>query len=344
MRSGRIFHADFHLPGRFRLERTVKAVGAGNGRKRFAVAGVRRQAVRRQVSDAGAARECPGLAQGRGHWRCQQVALFLARPVLAPAHGEDPVAVLRTVLQVRAQLPVMLAAQGVGRQRRQVQRAAVDGAVDIDLRTVGDIRAERSIAAAVVDAGNDFMAQRACRHLTRHAGVERVHAALAVTRIDLAVGDRLVDQIAVTKHILFMVIRVQVAEVLPDRPSAVEGVARRVASGCHTRLLVVEAGLPQETRQRQAAVGITAVQGLPLHIRRLHGAILLDKAQQGDAGAGARCPRQAGRQIVAVVLHVIDLLVRIARQPHQAVLQAAIVRQLAAHVEGQLLARVAAKR
>ncbi|KAF1057382.1 MAG: hypothetical protein GAK39_06218 [Variovorax sp.] len=253
-----------------------------------------------------------------------------ARAVVAAAERGDPALVpLDLVLQVDAGLGQPHPRVGVRRGHRE--RLAVDRREDLELRRLAEIHHLVEHAALVVQAQQHGVLPVARAKLGLHlvvereglatlgaAGEQRAVDGVEVRRIEDVVG--IVGDEAVGVDLAVVGLDAAVARVLPHGPGVVEAVLEQVAEVPLVLVVAVEAGLADEGRARNAAVGRAQQRaGHGQEAVGIAGADARVMGQHRQRGVARGPPGQRGREELAPVAHAVDLGLAVLRHRREAV-------------------------
>ncbi|MNV16124.1 hypothetical protein D3C71_1068780 [compost metagenome] len=332
-----IAQAQFKLRAFGGFEGVARPVHPHGGRERLAGACIGRQAVVRQVDQADAPRR-RGIAQARGG--AGGVALLVGiGPILAAAQHKHPFVLdLDLVLQVQPQRTAARIDPVIGSGIHDGNRA-VDGVVDVRQRRHRARMTVRIVAAAVVvQAGQHRVLEGSCVQLQLQRRIGGNAVGMLVAADDAATQGLAVGLQGAEAQVVPLAIRGEIAGALAQLHAIVEGVFELVADRVGVGVVAVEIGLADEQVARHLAV-----QGIGRgHRRGKARANALIAGQQGERRGRRGLPRQGGRQIRAVVRHMVHPVVGVAGKAGQAVGPCTILRQLAGEIARHLAAAIAA--
>src|SRR3990167_997282 len=364
-----ILQAQLFLLALLRLKWLAGAgIQVGNRQEEFGIAGIGRQAVVEDVGNTGAPGEIlvADIEADTG----AVIVEIGARLVVAPTQQENPAVIeLELLLEVEADLigaglfalqcagiDRLAVGRGNGADEGQGHSGGILGVVDIQQRHAG----EAGVAgrAAVVDlqllvvnaeqqAVLPAIADPVAEQAVVHRNVVRLAVAVSQTTGDQALarveaGEGVVDVAEAVKLTQFQ-IHMAVAQVLLEIPGIAKSMVEFIAQGVlgAVELLVTgvaDGSIGVDLAVRVGGDGAAGREKLQLRVR----VVLLETGQQGQGGVGIEVHGQRRGQQQALGVHVVDLGAGVATQGHHAVQQVALLIQLAAHIQAQLLAIIAA--
>ncbi len=346
------FHAGFPLLAALGLERLAVEVHPAQGLERLRIAQVGRPAAIHLVGGAQALG--PGAVV---HGGCGAAFRVGFRPVVAQAERGRPAVPADLVLCVKAHLSLPhagLACQfGFGRRRE----VAVHRCIDIDAAHGLEPRGLAGGVALRIHAEQQRVFGGSCAQPAFELRIDHQQAA------GVALPGGIAQQRAVVRlehrarrpargavggeagvHAAVIDVAHRAAQVLPQRPGAVQLVAEEVAPGIVLAVVGVPAGLADERRGRDLPVWAGQLRALPGEEADQRAALVfLVRELQRERRGGTGLPGQRGGEQLAVVAHVVHLGVAVAAHGHQAVEPLPVLRERAGQVGRDLLARVVAQ-
>ncbi|MDT4826320.1 hypothetical protein FQZ97_596290 [compost metagenome] len=340
-----VLQAQFVLVAFGRFERGGGAC-AGRGLERLGVGNVGREAGVEHVAQRGVAGD-RGVAIGAGG--AAEVIELGAQvgPVLACAEGQAPVVEGHLVLDIEAgaaQLLVVVAvAEGIEdvvevtavHRVEHVGRWHARGRQDAgDIPGVG--RVVVVVPALVVEAEQQGVADRAGLEIGLQVVVDGELADVLVGDLRRAGHGALVVDDRDRDHALQFQVGFGVAQVLAELPDVVEAVLEGIAERVIGAVVVVEIRVAEVFVVRDLAGRPVDGGALVRQERTAPGVVAGELAEEGQLGVVVEVPGQARRDVVALVVDVIDRLVAVAHHATDAVEELALVVDLAGAVEVDL--------
>ncbi|MNF69646.1 hypothetical protein D3C84_515340 [compost metagenome] len=334
-----------------RLERLGRRGDGIAGRlERFGVGQVRHEARVEHVADRRVAAEVL-VAFGVGGIALVEERGTGVDPVFTTAEGQAPLAEGHLVLDVQAGLLGLLfvVIEGCG-ACRTLDRQAIDRVVDVDARRGAEDREVVGGVALVVQADQqgvtDVAGDEVALEVVVHGELGDVFVDIggATAGVALIVDDRPVrGAVAIDGHGLERQLRLGVAQVLAELPDIVQAVFEGITQ------CVVGAVVEVVVRVTQVlVVGDIAERHVDLGaLDRIEltgdtGIVTGELREQGEFGVFVDVPGQAGRNVVALVIDVVDGGAAVAQDAAEAVKELAFVIDLAGAGEVDLAMIVAA--